>query len=232
MAIRRFLGVTEAEMEANWDPSEPVAWMGCHFSPESGLFCGFPQILPPGSVLTLQDSTPILGCHTGTVCVQLSRAVSQLSCSALLLDFQRPPTSESADLAAALTDALPCPVILPPSLAQGLDAPVFLPPLPPDQPLGEYLAPWAGREVWLELAADGLELTLTSRGAARKPLPFAPTLPASHRDGKLHCHYCIQPGREEVRFTLWRTREDMLSLAEEAETLGVTACVGLWQELG
>ena len=50
-------------------------------------------------------------------------------------------------------------------------------------------------------------------------------------DSALHCHYHIKTFDDHIDFTLWRTREDLTNLLREAETLGVTLAVGLWQEL-
>ena len=49
-------------------------------------------------------------------------------------------------------------------------------------------------------------------------------------DEQLHCHYRAETGDDFARFILWRTREDLHDLAQEAERLGIKALVGLWQE--
>ena len=52
-----------------------------------------------------------------------------------------------------------------------------------------------------------------------------------HPDEKLHCRYSIATEPDAAIFTLQRTREDNTALLREAETMGVTKSVGLWQEL-
>ena len=227
MAIRRFLGGMEEEILGI---SEPVAWMGCRYSPETGEIRGLPEILVPGSMVVLTDKWAFPVGEMGGLCVQLSRAVKDLSCCALLLDFQKPVCRETAALAEALVAVLPCPVILPPALGE-LGGPVFLPPAPLDVSLGTYLEPWVGREIWLELALDGLEITLTETGSHSCYLPHPAAFEGGHREDRLHCHYKIETAPDRVRFTLRRTREDVEALVQEAEGLGVAGCVGLWQEL-
>ena len=53
-----------------------------------------------------------------------------------------------------------------------------------------------------------------------------------HREETLFCHYCVDMEENAARFTLWRTREDLGNLMAEAEKLGVSTAVGLYQELG
>ena len=232
MAIRRFLAFTEAEMDGISEFPEHVAWMGCHYSWDSGEICGLPRFLPSGSMLVLTDNDPVFPGNTGGLCGQLTRAVLQHSCAGVLLDFQKPVCGEAAALGEALAASLPCPVILPAALGAGLDGPVFLPPVPLDVTLKHYLAPWDGREVWLELALDGLEITLTESGARSAYLPHPAPFFTAHRDEGLHCHYKIETAPDQIRFTLRRTREDVEALVTEAEGLGVGGCVGLWQEFG
>ena len=154
-----------------------------------------------------------------------------LKCSGVLLDFQRPGYEEAELLAGRLSEALPCPVGVSALYGRGLTCPVFLPPAPPDVCLANYLAPWQGREIWLELALDGEIITLTPAGATTAPLPPAAQLSGGHRDEKLHCHYQIHTDADSARFTLFRTPEDLDALLTEGEALGVTRAVGLYQEL-
>lgn len=232
MAIQRFLGVMEAEMDGISPMPENVAWMGCHYSKESGKICGLPPVLLAGSMVVLTDEVAFLEADHGTLCGQLWGAVGALSCRYVLLDFQKPVCEEAVCFAEKLAASLPCPVILPAALGGRLDGPVFLPPVPLDVSLPNYLAPWAGREVWLELALDGLEIRLTNSGARSSYLPHPLPFSASHRDERLHCHYNIETAPDAVCFNLRRAREDVEALVTEAEGLGVTGCVGLWQEFG
>ena len=228
MAIQRFLAFTEAEMGGISDLPEKIAWMGLHFSSHFPGITPPPASLPSGSLLILDDRIPLKNQDLELICRELLGFISEFSSPALLLDFQRPKSALTEALVNRLAASLP--VILPPEYADGRECPVFLPPVPPDTSLAEFLRPWSGREIWLELALDGQEITLTESGALSRPLPYATPCAPAHREERLHCHYHMHIGQEEVRFTLWRTREDAEALVAEAEEFGVMGCVGLWQE--
>ncbi len=227
MPLQLYLALTAAEMAGN-DPLPTLsARMSCHFSPCSPGLSNLPDKLPPGTMLVLDDSTPPEGHEPELILKQLSAQIWRYGCESLLLDFQRPGYGQLRKLARLLSEGLPCPVGVSELYAEGLNCPVFLPPVPPDKPLDVHLSPWKGREIWLEAALDGLTLTLTEKGCTTTPLPDLPE--QGQQDTSLHCHYTVEsPGT----FHLWRTRQDLEELLQEAETLGVTRAVGLWQELG
>lgn len=231
MAIPRFLAMTAAEIQKCSTLPRNAAWLACHFSPYGTGLSNLPAALPKGSLLVVDDETPISGHDTGIAGSQLRQVLETLECAGVLLDLQRPQTGEAAAMAAVLCQALPCPVAVPPAYGKDLTCPVFLPPLPCALPLREYLAPWEGRGIWLELAQEGQVITLTAEGAVSKPLLAAPGA-EGFSEKSLHCHYSVALGEEEAVFTLWRTRADLEALEAEAENLGVEQTVGLWQELG
>ncbi len=230
MPIPCYLAMTGAEFRQFPPDTGKIAWMACHFSPYGRGLSHLPEHLPSGSVLILDDITPIRGHDPETITAQLSQALEVLECSALLLDFQRPGVEETAALTAHLSTALPCPVCI--SEAYALpNLPVFLPPVPPSQPLSQSLSPWQGRELWLDAALGGEIIQLTGKGAEVSPLHPWETPEEGIPDQILHCHYQIQLTDTAAVFTLWRTRQDLKDLLEEAASLGVTTAVGLWQEL-
>lgn len=49
-------------------------------------------------------------------------------------------------------------------------------------------------------------------------------------DGSLHCHYKTVLTQEAAEFHIFRTREDIAALQQEAQALGVACTVGLYQE--
>lgn len=231
MAIAPFLAMTAAEMRNHAVLPPKIAWMACHFSPYGTGLSNLPGNLPSGSLLILDDITPPRGHDPARIAEQLTQCVEILGCSGLLLDFQRQNSSETAALAKYLTEALPCPTAISDCYAGDLDCPVFLPPVPPSVPLEEHLSPWQGRGIWLEIGLCGEMLTLTQQGCTVAPLLH----PDPNRDGfsdpKLHCHYTIETGEKSAGFTLWRTVEDWNAFLKEAESLGVSGTVGLYQEL-
>lgn len=231
MAIRPFLAMTAAEIRGAETLPPKTAWMACHFSPYSTGLSNLPKALPPGSMVILDDITPIHGHDAEAIAAQLRSRLEEIECSGVLLDFQRPGYEEAELLAGQLSEALPCPVGVSALYGQMLSCPVFLPPVPPDVSLADYLAPWNGREIWLELALDGETITLTPAGATTAPLPPAAQHAGGYRDEKLRCHYQIHTDADSARFTLFHTPEDLDALLTEGEALGVTRAVGLYQEL-
>lgn len=232
MAIRPFLAMTATEIRGTETLPPKTAWMACHFSPYSTGLSNLPKKLPPGSLVILDDITPIHGHDSEVIAAQLLQRLEALECSGVLLDFQRPGYEEAGLLAEHLCEALPCPVGVSALYGKPLKSPVFLPPAPPDIRLADYLSSWKGREIWLELALGGEAITLTPAGAETSPLPPAVQFTNTHQDERLHCHYQIHTEADRARFTLFRTPEDLDALLTEAENLGVTTAVGLYQELG
>ncbi len=228
MALTQYLAITEAEIRENPDMPLPIGWMACHFSPYGLGLSNLPRQLPPGSLLLLDDITPIHGHSPRQIAGQLSACVDALDCAGVLLDFQRPGYPEAAELAAFLCDALPCPVCVSSLYGQELSSPVLLPPVPCCVALQEHLSPWGGRECWLELSHEGEVIALTEQGAECTPLPCYDG--EGFAEEALHCHYKITQMKDAAVFTLWRTPEDQLQLLEEAGYLGIPCSVGLYQE--
>lgn len=231
MAIRPFLAMTAAEMRNTAILPSRIAWMACHFSPYGRGLSNVPSALAHGSLLILDDITPIRGHDPEVITRQLMQAMEQLQFSGILLDFQRPGNRETADLAAYLASALPCPAAVSQCYAEGTDCPVFLSPSAPSVPLKAHLSPWENREVWLDVSTWGEILILTEDGCKSTPLPPWESPGVGFSDETLHCHYQIAENETSARFTLWRTEEDLLLFLKEAEALGVTQTVGLFQEL-
>ena len=229
MAIDRFLAAVPAEIRENWGHISRLAYMGCHFSASGPGLSQLPKALPGGSLLLVDDRTPIQGHDPGLVARQLGEAVEVLACRGVLLDFQRPVTEEALAMAKALVKALPCPTGVTAEYSQGLSCPISLPPVPCHVPLNAHLAPWQGREIWLELSTQGETITLTPKGAVMAPLTDNPGRPWFPEES-LHCHYAIALSENGARFSLWRTGEDLAALEREAEGYGITRTLGLWQE--
>lgn len=232
MATETFLAMTAAEIHCCGSLPPKIGWMACHFSPEAPGLTDLPTTLPPDSLLILDDSTPFSGHSESIILTQLREYVEKLNCQAVLLDFQRPYCPESLALAKHLSGALPCPVAVSEAYAKDLACPVFLSPLPHHIALKDHLAPWQGRQLWLELALDGEIITVTESGATIAPLPPGRTFTAAHKDQALHCHYRAELSETEAKFTLWRTRDDLDDLLIETNALGINHAVGLFQELG
>lgn len=232
MAIPCYLAMTAAEMEKSEVLPKNAGWMACHFSQSSPGLTNLPRFLPPGTLLMLDDAAPVSGHDPVVVAQQLQEAVDRFSCAGILLDFQRPQEEEAASMAWELCQRLPGLVTVSAAYAAELSCPVCLPPVPCLVPLSEYLAPWKGREIWLEGALTKEIWEITPEGAFLRE-GFGEAPPAQgFREKELHCHYRISKEEDHLLFTLWRSSEDLAHLKEEAESNGVTAMAGLWQELG
>lgn len=231
MMIHRFLAMTAAELASADALPGPVGWMACHFSSCTPGLSNLPSSLPVGSLLILNDRIPIAAHDPDVIARQLCACLESLVCWGLLLDFQRPGAAEALALAKHLSRLLPCPVGVSDLYARELTCPVFLPPVPPDVPVSRWLAPWQGREIWLDLAPAATLVTLTPEGSVSSPAILPGPGTAAHRDDALHCHYRIRLREERAEFLLWRTREDLQALLEEAAPHGVTTSIGLYQEL-
>ena len=225
MGITQYLAMTEQELSAG-PPPLCLAYLGCYFS-EQGLG-GLPQSLPPGALLILDDRTPPGNRPIPEIGETLQEILVRFSCRGLLLDFERPGIAPQKALAAFLARQLPCPVAAPPEYAPK-GCPVFLPPVPVDCTVEDFLSPWQGREIWLDTGLRGLELTLTPAGAIASPA--AASLLQGLYDEALCCRYTIRATPQGFVFHLGRDRACLQKLLARAEPLGVSLAVGLWQEL-
>lgn len=232
MPIPRYLAMTAAEMAGCTALPQPAAWMACHFSSGGNGLSNLPRWLPDDSLLILDDSIPMQGHDPQRIAEELGACLEHLQCVGLLLDFQRAGDKQTRKLAEYLYESLPFPIIVSDTYARGLDCGVFVSPIPPDESLASRLAPWQGREIWLDTTMEGLEILLTEDGATSTPLPPWERPEGGFEEKSLHCHYRISLEENSAAFTFWRTKADIEAQLAEAEALGVTAAVGLFQEFG
>ncbi len=225
-----FLAMTAGEIPA--DPLHPIAYMACHFSAWSKGLSNLPETLPAGSLILLDDSMGLQGHDPALITRQLQDLIGQFQPEALLMDFQRAPTEEAFRMLDVCIPQLPCPVAVPAPYAGNYDCPVFLSSAPFDRSIEDYLAPWLARGVYLELALDGITVTVDRNGSRTQPLPPGYVAELPLQDTALCCHYDVQAEEEQAVFTLLRTREDVAALLEKATAKGIWGAVGLYQELG
>ena len=230
MVNRPYLAMTAAEMAPTAPIHIPVAWMACHFSPYGTGLTNCPSSLPEGSILILNDRTPVSGHDPRRIAGQLEEICAAFRCSKILLDFQRSGCPDTTRVVQEVS-ALPVPVGTTPEYAQDTNSAVFLPPLPLTASLSGHLAPWQGREVWLEIAPQSGRFYITQAGSRfssgeskTEPLPFV--------DQKLHCAYEIEIQPNCVRFLLQRRKEQLEALMQEATQFGISCFIGLYQDLG
>lgn len=232
MVTSRYLAVTAAELPGVSPENEKIAYMACHFSPYATGLSNTPSVLPPGSMLILNDRIPICGHDPYRIAQQLRQAADVWECDSVLLDFQRPENEEAAALCRLLAAELHCPLGISHHYAGDLACPVFLPPPPLDLPLPEYIKPWEGRRIWLEAALEAAEFTVTHDGCQISPLPYAQAQEETFIEETLHCRYRCQVDSEKVHFFLYRTADQLDALLKEADSLGIEKSIGLYQQLG
>ena len=228
MALIRNFAMTPQEISCIRPLPPGAAWMSCHFN-GTGI-TDLPENLPQGSLLILDDSIPPDHPEPERILHQLTESIGKLHCEALLLDFQRPGNQEFPELIRLLQKGLSCPVGVSEPYGRDSDGPVFLPLLPPHRSLEDWIQPWEGHEIWLEVGPAPESASVTGKGTSFSS-PHTPLPPCPHRHKKLRCHYGIELKEEEILFTLLRTSEDLKALTQDAEALGVTRTVGLYQEL-
>ncbi len=205
------------------------AYMAVHFSPYGKGLSNLPEGLPEGSILLFDDSLQPTAHDPETVAEQLKELAERFSPAAVLLDFQRSVTTQLQVMAKTIIKALPCPVGVTEAYAKEFGCPVFLPPPPANKALGDYIQPWKKQGVYLEIAPEGLEFTVTEAGSTKLQIPVVSGL--SLTDERLHCHYNVEVTGDRAVFTICRYKEDLVQLVQEAEGLGVLGCVGLYGEL-
>lgn len=229
MTLPIYLAMTEAELGRCTPLPSHCAYMACHFSPYGTGLCDLPRELSDGSLLIINDRIPVSGHDTKQILAGLTAILEEYSVSAILLDLQRKNCRQTKDIAQAIVENLPLPTGVSEYYAQDLQCPVFVSAPPLHKPLSEHLKPWAGRELWLDVALIAYRYTVRPSGCTQEAC-HCTTEPLPLQDQKLHCHYRIQKEPDAVTFILQRTEQDLQALLAESETLGVTKAIGLYQE--
>ena len=181
MVLPLYLALSASEFSSTSSLPEHCCYMACHFSPYTEGISNVPDSLPEGSILILNDRMPCQGHSADLVARQLANAAERLRCESVLLDFQRPPDEESFAMIETIMGALPCPAAVTEAFAFNLSCPVFLSPSPLHTPLAAHLAPWHGREIWLEAALCQERITVTGDGSTVTPI-----FPTQQLDGGLY----------------------------------------------
>lgn len=229
MGLPCYLAMTAAEFSSPLPPR--VAFMACHFSSSSTGLSNLPEQLPENAMLILDDSTPFDGHDPARIRKELEAVIRTHRCEYLLLDLQRPDDAQVAALCRMLTEAIPCPVIVSQCYAKALSCPVLLSPPSLFSQLSDHLAPWQGREIWLEAALDRQVVMVTETGSSQFPCLDADLPEPWFQEARLFCRYhWVLEGRT-ARFTVMRTKEDLSAMLCAAKDLGVKGAVGLYQEL-
>ena len=228
MPIPCYLAMTGAEfLHADRFPDK-LAWMACHYSCYGSGLSNLPEGLPEGSLIIVNDRTPPCRHDTAFITEQLLQLYKDAKPFGFLLDFQREGLPKNLEVARAVTDALACPVGVSELYAKELDAPVFLPLLPTDMPLCDYISKWSGRKIWLEVGLQTEVFTVTEQGCTVQPGANAPLSEPVFEDSELLCRYHWELSEKSAVFTLQRTKAEIDTLLQTAA--GVDLAVGLYQQ--
>lgn len=230
MSIPLYLAMTAADFFRCAEIPPHIAWMSLHFSPSGLGLSNLPAVLPPGSMVILDDQIPWNGHSSEQVCRELRGLLNTRKIHSLLLDFERPPRPETLSLAQrilSLCKEIGCSVGLPRSYRTTGEGALFLPPLPCDFPPDKLSS--EADEVWLEVAPTGLTADILPNQvlleeSAPIPLSGVPVF----TDPTLHCCYSSIPTSQGVRIRLFDTKETIQRKAPIWEKRGVTRLIGIY----
>lgn len=226
-----YLAMTAAETKFCQDLPSPMAWMACHYAPYGTGLSNIPSHLPQGAMLMINDRTLPNGHDPEYILWQLRKLHEQSPIGKILLDLQHPDNPENAALAALLTEKADIPTAVTQWYASGLDCPVFLS-APLHQPLEETLAPWNGRQIWMECAVCRELIQVTTQGTTFHDLLDLEEEKTDFLAEELFCRYRIETAKDHISFHLYRSKDLIPAFLAHGEKLGVCLAVGLYQQLG
>ena len=223
-----YQAMTAWELEFARKIPEQMAYMACHFSPYGTRLGNVPKALPEGAVLMVNDRIPVAGHDGRAISEQLGELVEAFQVAAVVLDLQRPGVQETKEIAGRIVEALPCPVAVSDCYAEGLSGAVFLSPPELWTPVEDWLAPWAGREIWAEAVCQQAVVRITEDGSCYSEVPFG------DEDWKLQeerfLSWEVTKGDGVLSVGLRRGPEELKKWMEQAEKLGVKRFFGLYQQ--
>ena len=228
MALPLYLAMTGEEIAACPLPAH-LAYMACHFSVYGKGLQDLPAQLPEGSMLILDDRIPVWDHDPQLVADALLQSLWRLGCGSLLLDLQRPGNRRTEEIVRRIAAGIAIPWAVTEPYGTGLDCAVLVGAPPPNQPL--CAGRWEGRELWLEVAVETVQYTVTETASTAAQLSQAPDS-YPRKDDRLCCSYDVEVLTDKAIFTISRTWEDLQKLMAQAEKLGFARGVGLYQQLG
>lgn len=230
MDLSIYLAVTGAELRGLDSRGRSLAWMACRFSQSGTGISGAPTSLPPKSILMLTDEIPAQDHEPGRIAAEMIQAAQALDCSRILLDFQRPNDPKTTEISAAIIKASPIPVGISALYAHQFDCPVLVSPSPIWHSLDHYIAPWHGREIWLEAILEDALVTVTDTGSQYSLCNAIGSYPLFHEG--LCVSYRTEVTANAIHFFLHRGKEELDKLLEKANAHDITTAIGLYQQLG
>jgi hypothetical protein len=205
--------------------------MACQFSPSGEGLSNLPRVFPQGGLIFLNDQVPYQGQDIKRICKEVQELFERFQPRGFVLDFQRPGVPEARELSETLCRECSCPVGVSTLYAEGLPCPVLLPPPPLHKLLCEHLTPWKTREIWLEIATENQRMTVTEQGCRIILEDYCPLPEPAFSVPELFCREHLEIFPDKAVFTLSRGKEEIAELLIQAEKLGVTLALGLYQQL-
>ncbi len=232
MTIPCYIAMTAGEFSVAEQLPHHTAWMACHFSSSDDGLSNLPMNMPAGSMIIVDDQIPVCDHDPALVVRQLQELAEKFQPAYFLLDMQRSDTPLTRQMVQAVADAFGQQVGVSELYAHGLNCPVFVGACPLRVALAEHVEKWAGREIWLEAALEAETVTIDHHTSRSVSVPLHDMAAPNFYDERLYCRYHtqLQPGK--AIFTVQRDKNELNSLMESAEKLGVKLAVGLYQQLG
>ena len=232
MFLPIYLATTAQEFTQFKELPSTLCYMACHFSSSGTGLSNLPGQLPSGSILCIDDCTPITNHCKAQVSAQIRELIYRLNPCGILLDFQRPDNPYTLDMIESILGSCDdYPVSVSHIYAKDFNCPVFLPPLPFRLTVSEYLQPWSNREIWLELGNDKEMAIITENSFGAEQVYSIPHGGNPFRESSLLCHYTTHIKQDHIAVYFQRTIQDLEELQIQATQLGVTKFLGLWQQL-
>ena len=107
MAIPLYLAMTAREFRICKTVPANMAWMACHFSPYGTGLSNLPTSLPPGSMIILNDRTPICGHDPELIAAQLKELLKSCMLPAFCWIFSGRAAAKQPTLSACLSGIYP-----------------------------------------------------------------------------------------------------------------------------
>ena len=225
-----YLAATGAELLHLASYQGSLAYMACHFSSSGRGISGLPDSLPNGSMLMLTDEFPVHDHDPEQIACELLQGATTLSCGHILLDFQRADEPKTTQIASAILNKATIPVGISAQYAEHFQCPVLVSPSPLWTPLAEQLAPWSGREIWLEAVLENASVIVTEEGS--RYIAGDHPREAPHFCEELSVSYSSCATSSGVEFHLHRGKQELAHLLDRAKQAGVSTAIGLYQQLG
>ena len=232
MDLPLYHAMTAAEFSSVQKLPKNIAWMACHFSAYSTSLSNLPAEIPAGSMIIINDKMPPSGHDKFAIAEQLNRLADRHKVSYFLLDFERKETEETAEMVQHLTSALNRQVAVTESYAHAGKGPVLISMPPPHISLKQQIGKIQNRELWLELAMETEIATIDSNGCHFSSYCGEEFPEKEFTDSALHTKYRLQICNNHAKYLLKREIAEVADIMKEAKNLGITAFVGLYQQLG